>query len=89
MQANFEGDLSERQRWRAADIASDADLRTCAPPGILACAWLQDHSLAVSQDWRLPRPGTCRRAQSDNLRESNVSLFETERGVPRRCQTIW
>ena len=31
MQANVEGDLSERARRRAAELANDADLRTTAP----------------------------------------------------------
>src|SRR6202162_4911428 len=36
LQAQVEGDLSERARRRAAEIASDADLRTRAPQGIFA-----------------------------------------------------
>src|SRR5205807_6212879 len=35
MQANAEGDLSERARRRAGEIADDADLRTRAPKGFL------------------------------------------------------
>ena len=35
MQANAEGDLSERARRRASEIASDADLRTRAPKGFV------------------------------------------------------
>ena len=31
MQANAEGDLSERARRRAAELANDADLRVTAP----------------------------------------------------------
>ena len=32
LQANEEGDLSERARRRAAELANDADLRMQAPP---------------------------------------------------------
>src|SRR5216110_2381501 len=35
LQANAEGDLSERARRRATEIASDADLRTRAPKGFV------------------------------------------------------
>lgn len=61
LQANAEGDLSERARHRAAAIADDADLRTRAPKGFL------DRSVFVpgtvdrsrsARDWRLPPPGT-------------------------------
>ena len=33
LQANVEGDLSERTRQRALEIANDSDLRICAPEG--------------------------------------------------------
>jgi len=62
MQANAEGDLSERARRRASEIASDADLRTRAPKGFVtesSCAGegSVDHS-RPQRDWRLPAPGT-------------------------------
>ena len=62
MQANAEGDLSERARRRASEIASDADLRTRAPKGFVtesSCDGERsvDHS-RPQRDWRLPAPGT-------------------------------
>jgi hypothetical protein len=65
LQANAEGDLSERARRRALEIANDADLRTRAPRGFV----VQDANRALSnteqsrrsppqRDWRLPAPGT-------------------------------
>ena len=63
LQATVEGDLSERARRRAAEIASDADLRTRAPKGFLAgnlptpAPWASDRS-QPQRDWRLPAPGT-------------------------------
>src|SRR5437762_13185407 len=62
MQANAEGDLSERARRRATEIASEADLRTRAPKGFVAessCGSVGsvDHS-RPQRDRRLPAPGT-------------------------------
>ena len=62
MQANAEGDLSERARRRASEIASDADLRTRAPKGFViesSCDGERsvDHS-RPQRDWRLPASGT-------------------------------
>jgi hypothetical protein len=65
LQANAEGDLSERARRRALEIANDADLRTRAPRGFV----VQYVNRALSntepsrhsqpqRDWRLPAPGT-------------------------------
>jgi hypothetical protein len=60
LQAMEEGDLSERARRRAMELANDADLRTTAPrngqspvtdPGRTATA-------AFTADDRLPMPGT-------------------------------
>ena len=55
LQANAEGDLSERARRRAAELANDADLRMQAPPrhGQKGHA-----SSARSHDSRIPMPGT-------------------------------
>jgi hypothetical protein len=63
LQARAEGDLSERARRRAFEIADDADLRLRAPEGFLAeCTSHQsDPALARSvaqRDGRLPQPGT-------------------------------
>lgn len=61
LQANAEGDLSERARRRAAELANDADLRVTAPrqPKL---APVQGRTVttrvAVMGDSRLPMPGT-------------------------------
>jgi hypothetical protein len=62
MQALAEGDLSERARRRAAELARDADLRTTIPrpPPVSAGA---EHRTVTSRvpypcDGRLPPPGT-------------------------------
>jgi hypothetical protein len=61
MQALQEGDLSERARRRAAELARDADLRL-NPPSIKAghvpAQQVQIHVLELDQDDRLPPPGT-------------------------------
>jgi hypothetical protein len=62
LQAKAEGDLSERARARAAEIADDADLRIRAPQGFLpspspSSFTTIDRSQA-QKDWRLPAPGT-------------------------------
>ncbi len=60
LQAKVEGDLSERARHRAAEIADDADLRTRAPKGFsprdipASATWLVDRSRS-QRDWRLWR----------------------------------
>ncbi len=63
LQANAEGDLSERGRQRAAEIADDADLRTRAPRSFLPGNTVHGPALRVDRsrpqkDWRLPPPGT-------------------------------
>src|SRR5579864_6514038 len=63
LQARAEGDLSERARRRALEIADDADLRVRSPrdyvpgksPDIRRA---EVHSLAGKRDPRLPQPGT-------------------------------
>src|ERR1700686_5405002 len=61
LQANSEGDLSERARQRAAEIADDRDLRVRAPKEFMS----HPDSPAVSaaarglpKDGRLPPPGS-------------------------------
>ncbi len=49
LQAHEEGDLSERARRRAAELANDADLRMQAPP--------RQATIARSHDSRIPMPG--------------------------------
>jgi hypothetical protein len=62
MQALAEGDLSERARRRAAELARDADLRTTIPrpPAVSAGAGHRTVTATVPHpgDGRLPPPGT-------------------------------
>jgi hypothetical protein len=59
LQALAEGDLSERARQRAAELAHDADLRVLAPrpPKVAADTAEAPVSGRGKADWRL-RPGT-------------------------------
>src|SRR5580658_7910764 len=60
LQANAEGDLSERARRRAGDIADDRDLRVRAPQEFVArlerCSQSTDRT-RPPKDYRLPEPG--------------------------------
>ena len=56
LQAQAEGDLSERARQRAAELAADADLRLSAPTAQEMPD--QPPTLRVPADERMPRPGT-------------------------------
>ena len=61
MQALAEGDLSERARQRALEIANDADLRVMAPPiaaGSDNLARRSETTARGSDDDRLPRSGS-------------------------------
>jgi len=63
LQALAEGDLSERARRRAQELARDADLRTRPPreltmPPAPADLKTVTGRVAVSRDERLPAPGT-------------------------------
>jgi hypothetical protein len=64
LQAQAEGDISERARQRAAELANDADLRTSAPKPPKAAASpppagrTATTTLHTSADDRLPMPGT-------------------------------
>lgn len=64
MQANAEGDLSERARRRAAELANDAELRLKAPPKrpepdtVPSAAAIKKAAVSFSEDDRLPLPGT-------------------------------
>ena len=59
MQALAEGDLSERARRRAAELARDADLRLNAPRSQTATATTPEPvSVPTPVDHRLPPPGT-------------------------------
>src|SRR5207244_8725058 len=56
LQANAQGDLSERARQRALALAQDAELRVRAPESFLrACA---TPAAMRRRDARLPAPGT-------------------------------
>jgi len=72
LQALAEGDLSERARQRALDLANDADLRIQPVKG-----FLDRTASAVSRDPRLPEPGmTLRRAFKGQTIE--VKVFDDE-----------
>jgi hypothetical protein len=62
MQANGEGDLSERARRRAAELADDADLRLVPPKSLPATSTeagpVASTILRFKPDDRLPAPGT-------------------------------
>jgi hypothetical protein len=60
MQALAEGDLSERARRRAAELARDADLRLNPPQrqANTATSLPQDVPMPAPVDHRLPPPGT-------------------------------
>ncbi|CAN5468733.1 DUF2924 domain-containing protein [soil metagenome] len=62
LQAKAEGDLSERARQRAEELANDADLRVTIPKAKPASTtWERTKSAAVrfeDHDDRLPLPGT-------------------------------
>ncbi len=62
LQADVEGDLSERARRRAAEIVEDGDLRVRAPKGFSPENNLAGRPQSVDRsqprrDWRLPSPG--------------------------------
>lgn len=61
LQANAEGDLSERARRRIGDIADDRDLRVRAPKEFVArpdCGSPVIDRAGPPKDHRLPGPGT-------------------------------
>jgi hypothetical protein len=62
LQALAEGDLSERARRRAAELANDADLRIGPPPAPRATSRAVSSALPTTtgaeRDSRLPPPGT-------------------------------
>ena len=59
LQAQAEGDLSERARRRAVELAADADLRLSGPPAHATTSTLsQPATIRMPYDDRLPRPGT-------------------------------
>ena len=60
VQAMAEGDLSERARRRAAELANDADLRTTAPKrrASTSSGRTKQATLNLSNGDRLPMPGS-------------------------------
>ena len=62
LQARAEGDLSERARRRAAELADDADLRLSPPRLPSAASGAAERTatgtLSLATDHRLPPPGT-------------------------------
>ncbi len=63
LQAHAEGDLSQRARQRAAELANDADLRLSPPPRATqapesADAAIPFEHIHAALDQRLPPPGT-------------------------------
>lgn len=62
MQALVEGDISERARQRAAELANDADLRTSAPRPPKSQSVASEQTLSatipVATDERVPAAGT-------------------------------
>ena len=60
MQANVEGDLSERARRRAMELANDSDLRVTPPrePKIEEKLPVVTRGVQIASDNRLPLPGT-------------------------------
>ena len=78
LQAKAEGDLSERARRRAAEIADDADLRTRAPKGFWTSPRLSPEAdrSRPQRDWRLPAPGTLLTRRSEG-RDVIVKVLES------------
>jgi hypothetical protein len=73
LQAQAEGDLGERARRRALEIADDADLQLRAPKDFLSesapsPATASPHRKPLHRDARLPVPGTVLTRQYENRR---------------------
>ena len=67
LQAQAEGDLSERARRRITEIADDKDLRVRAPKSFCPGASQPPGSTGRgTHDFRLPRPGTELRRRFEN-----------------------
>jgi hypothetical protein len=88
LQANVEGDLTERARQRAREIAHDADLRICAPDGFFVHSGLESAAKSVPttgppRDARLPRPGALITRQFQDRR---IVVRVLERGFEYQSQ---
>jgi len=75
LQANAEGDLSERARQRAVALAEEADLRIRAPESFVK--ELTGRAGKTRRDPRLPVPGTF---LTREFRGQNVSVEVLEKG---------
>ena len=89
LQANAAGDLSERARQRATEIADEADLRTRAPRGFLAGNVVRSPAIQIARsrpqkDWRLPAPGTLLTRRLDD-RQIVVKVLEDGFEYDSRC----
>ena len=88
LQANEEGDLSERARQRATELANDADLRMKAPPKRKAtpapAARKVTGSVPREHDVRVPMPGTIiiRRRRECRHCGTRVTTCEQRIGAP-------
>jgi hypothetical protein len=94
IQALAEGDLSERARQRAAELACDADLRL-NPPRTASAAALPERSCSARldprPDGRLPPPGTIiTRPYKDRILQVQVLRqgFEFEGEVYRSLSAV-
>jgi hypothetical protein len=87
LQAKVEGDLSERARRRALEIADDADLRIFAPEGFFAesapLAARPLERLGAGRDRRLPATGTLLTRQFENRR---IAVKVLENGFEYQSQ---
>ena len=91
MQANAHGDLSERARKRAEELANDSDLRTTPPKVKPVDQPAVTTPVAFDHDSRLPMPGAILRRQYKD-REIVVRLlpkgFEFEGEVYRSLSAV-
>jgi hypothetical protein len=88
LQAISEGDLSQRARDRAAELAADADLRLRPPRKFwraLADADTQERSRRPGRDPRLPEPGATLQRQ---YRGKTVCVRVLKNGLRIRWQTV-
>jgi hypothetical protein len=95
LQARAEGDLSERARRRAAELADDADLRLSpprvAPAGSDATERTTTGTLSLSNDRRLPPPGAIltRRYKAETLQVKVLPVgFEFEGEVYKSLSSV-
>ena len=93
LQARAEGDLSERARQRALEIADDAELRQRAPNDFLTesvppLAAASPHRKTPHRDARLPVPGTVLPRQYENRRIVVTVLEDAFEYQSRRYRSL-